>query len=93
MQTINVNEPFAQLIAKWHVQCLMQLQHMIDTPDDVSIQIVDEDTGVTKTLDHAEQEIFIQAILVAKTIFAELPFKMTSLSVVNDAEAETEVQQ
>lgn len=84
MSLINHVDQFAEHITRWHTSALLQLQKLIEAPDDVAIEVTDHDTGTTRTLTGVERQACIEGILIAREIVKELPFTITKLDVVPD---------
>ena len=73
-------DAFAEHITKWHAAALLQFDHLINTPEDVGIEVTDHDTGKTRVLTPQERENFIEGVLVAREIVKELPFSISTIA-------------
>jgi len=74
-ETIEINSinQFAALITMWHSNKLAQLQQTMQVPDDVEICQPGEN-GEDVPMTAEQREGFKAGLIVAKALFAELPF-------------------
>lgn len=89
--TINTPDQFATLIVAWHTNRMAQLSHMIQVPDGVELCLPDE-KGEDVPMTTEQREAFKSGLIVAKALFAELPFESIPVEEAQ-APAEGEVQQ
>lgn len=89
--TINTPDQFAALIAHWHTNRMAQLSHMIQVPDEVELSLPGEN-GEDVPMNPEQREAFKSGLIVAKALFAELPFESIPVEEAQ-APAEGEVQQ
>ena len=74
---IKTADQFAALITMWHSNKLAQLQQMMQVPDDVEICQPGEN-GEDVPMTAEQREGFKAGLIVAKALFAELPFETMS---------------
>ncbi len=63
------------LICDWQQNKLAQINHLANIPDSEILEVTDEDTGKTHTLQGKEREAFLYGLLTAASMFSELPFR------------------
>jgi hypothetical protein len=86
--TIKTPDQFAALITMWHSNKMAQLQQMMQVPDDVEICQPDEN-GEDVPMTAEQREGFKAGLIVAKALFADLPFSaMPEEEVAASAEGE-----
>ena len=70
---IKTADQFAGLITHWHTNRMAQLSQLQQVPDDVEISQPGED-GEDVPMTAEQREGFKAGLIVAKALFAELPF-------------------
>lgn len=89
--TIQTPDQFAALITHWHSNRMAQLGQIQQVPDDVEISQPGEN-GEDVPMTAEQREGFKAGLIVAKALFADLPFTATPVEEA-EAPAEGEVQQ
>ena len=88
---IKTADQFAALITMWHSNRMAQLSQIQQVPDDVEISQPGEN-GEDVPMTAEQREGFKAGLIVAKALFADLPFTATPVDEAQ-APAEGEVQQ
>lgn len=76
---------FIQLVLKWHHNTIAQIDHIANIPESEVLEVTDEDTGEVRNLTGEQRESFIQGMLVAKTMFMQLPFQPVEVEPTDEA--------
>lgn len=83
--TITELDQFAHLLVNWHSHSISQIDHLANTPETETLQVMDNDTGEVTQLTGTEREAFIKGLLVAKTMLMQLPFTTQAEAPVDEA--------
>lgn len=76
---------FIELVMKWHFQKISEIDHISRIPESETLEITDEDSGEVHNLEGKEREAFLQGLLVAKSMFMQLPFQPIEVAPLDEA--------